>query len=369
MIDLPEFSETYTEAREKFMMAAENVNATLTAHKHPTETGPKGESLFLDVARIGNRFAKRVLVVGSGTHGIEGYAGSAAQIHWLKNFAPEFMDEDIAVLLLHAHNPWGFAHDLRCTEENVDLNRNFVDFDKPLPVNDKYKLVHTLISKEQWNEQEIEETFQELSNLREEIGEQEFSNAFNGGQYIYPDGIFYGGARQQWSNKIFRHVIQENLAEVSDAAIIDLHTGIGPEDGHVFLCFHPSFSEGYQRARAWWGDRAVNREGVTHKAVAHYQGLLVDAFVDMLPNQNTTAVVVEFGTLPRHAMQRASMAARWLWASRTCDNKLRDIIMKEIREAFYPDTLSWRTGVLKQSHEIIDRAIAGLRNNHTLDSN
>ena len=98
---------------------------------------------------------------------------------------------------------------------------------------------------------------------------------------------------------------------------------------------------------------------MTHKAVARYQGLLVDAFVAMLPEAETTAVVVEFGTLPRPRMQRASMAARWLWSTRT-PTWLRATLMRDIREAFYPSAPDWRAGVLVQSREIFDRALAGL---------
>lgn len=360
MLELTAFSENYTEARDKFLKSAQRINASLSSIKHPDQTGPNNEQLFLDTAWIGEKKAKNVLVVGCGTHGIEGYSGSAAQTNWMNHFAPGNLDKDTALLFLHAHNPWGFAHALRFTEENVDLNRNFVDFSKPLPKNEGYVAVHNLIDHEKWEDSKLEETFESVSKLREEIGEQAFSDAFNGGQYTHSNGIFYGGVREQWSNKAFRRAIRENLNGVNNAAIIDFHSGIGPERGHVFLCFHEPSTPAYERARAWWGERAVNREGVTHKAVAKYQGLLVDAFVDMLPGRDTTAVVVEFGTLPRPAMQRASMAARWLWASNTQDSELRAQLMLDIREAFYPSSPEWRAGVLEQSKEIIDRAVAGL---------
>ena len=41
----------------------------------------------------------------------------------------------------------GFAHALWFTEENVDLNRNFVDFSQPLPQNPRYAEVHALIAR------------------------------------------------------------------------------------------------------------------------------------------------------------------------------------------------------------------------------
>ncbi|MBB1604807.1 M14 family metallopeptidase [Variovorax sp. UMC13] len=366
MNSLSVFSETYAEARSKFLEAARAAGAALTEYRHPAQVGPAGEALCLDVARLGPADARHVLAVGCGTHGIEGYSGSAAQTHWLRRFRPGHLPADTAVLFFHAHNPWGFAHALRFTEENVDLNRNFVDFGRPLPANPGYAQVHALIDQADWDEDEVPRLFERLSALREAVGEQRYSDAFNGGQYTHDDGIFYGGAREQWSNKAFRQAVADHLQVAESAAFIDFHTGIGPERGHVFLCFHAPGSAPYERARRWWGERAVNREGVTHKAVANYQGLLVDAFVALLPARRTTAVVVEFGTLPRPQMQRASMAARWLWATRHADDRteagraLRARLMQDIREAFYPAAPDWRAGVLAQSEDIIDRALAGV---------
>ncbi len=354
-----EFSDTYVQAREKFLAAAEDAGAVVSSDRHDSQTGPAGEGLFLDVARIGPKDARHVLVVGCGTHGIEGYSGSAVQTHWLNRWDRELPD-GVGVLFFHAHNPWGFAHALRFTEENVDLNRNFVDFSKGPPGNAGYGRVHDIIGFEAWSEARVETLFADLARYREEIGEQAFSDAFNGGQYTHPGGIFYGGERVQWSNHAFRRAVQSHLHGVRSAALIDFHTGIGPADGHVFLCFHPQGSASHGRARRWWGERAVNREGVTHKAVANYQGLLVDAFVAMQPGVDTTAVVVEFGTLPRDKMQRASIAASWLWSHQEASEDIRSVLMADIRNAFYPSDPFWRQRVLVQGKEIIDRAVAGM---------
>jgi len=356
------FSESYQDAREKFLAAADAAGASLTSYRHPEQLGPAGEALYLDVARLGDGKAKRVLAVGCGTHGIEGYPGSAAQTAWLQGFQPDSLPGDVGVLFFHAHNPWGFAHALRFTEEHVDLNRNFIDFTLPPPDNAEYSEVHAIIDQPNWDEAQIEHMFEQLSQLREAWGEQLYSDAFNGGQYSHPDGIFYGGTREQWSNQAFRRAVADHLRHASAAAFVDLHTGIGPPRGHVFLCFHPPGSEAYERARSWWGERAVNRDGVTHKAVANYRGLLVDAFVSLLPEAATTAVVVEFGTLSRQQMQRASMAARWLWATREngADTVQRESLMRDVREAFYPSSPQWREAVLEQSKEIIDRGLAGI---------
>src|SRR3546814_17471906 len=45
------------------------------------------------------------------------------------------------MLFVHAVNPFGFAHMLRVNENNVDLNRNFLDFAAPLPPNPVYAAI------------------------------------------------------------------------------------------------------------------------------------------------------------------------------------------------------------------------------------
>jgi len=358
---LDAFSETYVDARAKFLAAAARHNAKIVSYEHDSAHGPAGERLFFDVAHVGNPAATRILVVGSGTHGNEGYSGSAAQTHWLNTLVvPGALPDHVAVVFFHAHNPWGFAHALRYTEEHVDLNRNFIDFSQPLPQNDGYAQVHPLLDFPVWDDATVAAGFARIDAWRESVGEQAFSDAFNGGQYTHADGIFYGGVREQWSNRTFRRAVAEHLGGATEVAFIDFHTGIGPRDGHVFLCFHPEGSPGHRKAQAWWGDRAVNREGVTHKALATYQGLLIDAFVNMLAPCPTTATVVEFGTLPRPGMQRASLAMRWLWAHPDADMDLRARLMHEIREAFYPSSATWRAAVRDQSHTIIQQAVDGL---------
>ncbi|MEJ0064575.1 MAG: DUF2817 domain-containing protein [Caulobacteraceae bacterium] len=40
--------------------------------------------------------------------------------------------------MIHAINPYGFAWLRRVTEENIDLNRNWIDFSQPPPANPGY---------------------------------------------------------------------------------------------------------------------------------------------------------------------------------------------------------------------------------------
>lgn len=327
---------------------------------HQDAAGAGGEALYLDIGIFGDPAAARVLVAGSGTHGVEGYAGSAAQSAWILGGGPEALPADVAVVCTHAHNPWGFAHGQRVTEENVDLNRNFTAHRGAYPDNPGYKLLHPRITPREWDEAHIGAIFEALDAFRSEHGEQAFSDAYNGGQYSHADGIFFGGHREQWAHAALREAIGTHAGHAKMAAMIDFHTGIGPFLGHIFLGFHAPDSAAYARARAWWGERAVNRDGVNHKAVAHYRGLLVDAFCDWLPGAQTTATVVEFGTRPRPAMQRVTLAGRWLFYHGAAQPQQAAQVRADYLDAFYPADPRWRAAVLTQSREIIDRAVAGL---------
>ncbi len=353
MPDLSAFSRSYAEARSKFLEVA---GPRVKNYCHSDEKGPAGEDLYLDIAVLGSPDASRILAVGCGTHGIEGYPGSAALTHWLRSGGAKRIPADTAVVFLHAHNPWGFAHKTRVTEENVDLNRNFVDFGAPLPRNPGYEEVHKITTPARWDEPSVAAVFQRLAEFRRRVGEQAFSDAFNGGQYTHRDGVYFGGEREQWSNRTFRAAVSGFLSNAKKIAFVDLHTGIGPRYDHIYLCFHPPGSPGYERARAWWGERAVNREGVTHKALAVYSGLLIDAFEAMLATAELTTLVVEFGTLERERVQRAALLQRWLRFHGPGTQEL----LCEYEEAYYPSEPRWRTAVLEQSLELLDRGVRGV---------
>ena len=360
MADVSIYCATYSEARRRFIDAARASGAQLAHYPHPHARGPGGEALYLDAATLGRPDAPNVMVIGSGTHGIEGYTGSAAQSAWMADGGARRIPAGTALVLLHALNPWGFAHGQRVTEENVDLNRNFVDHTKPCPENPGYGELHPRISPEGWDEASIVGVFAALDAFRDRYGEQAFSDALNGGQYSHPDGLFFGGQRAQWANSAFRNAVRTHAGHARRAAIIDLHTGIGPYLDHVFLCFHEPGSPAYERARAWWGERAVNRQGSTHKALAHYRGLLIDAFQAELPQAETTAVVVEFGTRTRVEMQRAGISLRWLRCHEQRAPELARAVRAEYVEAFYPSDPHWREAVLAQSRVFFDQAVAGI---------
>jgi Protein of unknown function (DUF2817) len=124
------FSENYPEARSKFIEAVKDAGGAASRYLLDRR-GPDGGELSTDVAWFGPRDAKRVFVTISGTHGVEGFYGSATQIEWLRRGEVGRLPPGSASLLIHAINPFGFAWLRRTNEDNIDINRNWVDFGRP----------------------------------------------------------------------------------------------------------------------------------------------------------------------------------------------------------------------------------------------
>ena len=81
--------------------------------------------LTIDVAVLGDAAsAPAVFLHTSGTHGVEGFAGSAIQVAYLRSGRPP--PANVALVLVHGVNAHGFAEGRRWTERGVDLNRNFI---------------------------------------------------------------------------------------------------------------------------------------------------------------------------------------------------------------------------------------------------
>lgn len=111
------FSDSYWESRERFRFEVQVLNGT----NIPLEVV---DGLTMDVGIINEEnCGNSALVVLSGTHGVEGYAGGAVQLGLLRSL-PKHKDNKQCIVLVHALNPFGWAMLRRWNENGVDLNRN-----------------------------------------------------------------------------------------------------------------------------------------------------------------------------------------------------------------------------------------------------
>ena len=144
------------------------------------------------------RCAEKILIVSSGCHGVEGFAGSGIQARRAAGWRlarPGARGRRQPSCHIHALNPYGFSHLHRTTHENVDLNRNFHDFSKPLPRNDSYREVHPLLLPEQWPPPPDNEAA--LMELMQSTGVKALQAVVARGQHEFADGLFFGGSEPQ----------------------------------------------------------------------------------------------------------------------------------------------------------------------------
>ena len=85
------FSASYREARERFLRLAAARSVTVDSRVLPRLTGLEGEPLATDVVRLGPAGARRLLVLTSGTHGVEGFCGSCSRMTRRISSRPFFM--------------------------------------------------------------------------------------------------------------------------------------------------------------------------------------------------------------------------------------------------------------------------------------
>ena len=140
----------YQQARAAFLDAAASGSASINHYDHPL-TGPDGRPLATDVAVLGAPDAPTQLLVISGTHGVEGFAGSMCQTAWLRDGVD--IPDGLGIVLIHAINPYGFAWVRRVNEDNVDLNRNGIDFAAPLPENAGYDELADALVPSTWDDE------------------------------------------------------------------------------------------------------------------------------------------------------------------------------------------------------------------------
>jgi hypothetical protein len=339
------FADNYDEARAKFITAARSMNAVLHSYELPDYRGPKGERLTTDVATIGKSGAENVFLVISGTHGVEGFAGSGCQVGMLQDQIFTGIPENTLIVLVHSLNPYGFAWLRRVNEENVDLNRNFQDFRTELPSAKAYEELHDLLIPLDWEGDARREADFELDKIIENRGLKEIQIAVQRGQYSRPDGLFYGGERASWSNETLRQIIKQHIPVSTKKLVsIDIHTGLGP-CGYGELIFAGSSNVDYERCRQWFGESVTNPI-LGDSVTARVLGTVTEVFAFLPPGIEVGSVALEFGTRPMSEVLQALRADHWLHSRGNGQRShLYNSIKNQIKRAFYTDARRWKAAV------------------------
>lgn len=356
------YAASFLDARAKFLASAKTSGGIVETISNPHAQGPDNEELSADIAYFGASGADTFLVMLAGTHGSEGYAASPILIALMQSGLLQALPSGIAVLLVHAINPYGFAHTSRTNENNVDLNRNFIDFSKSIPPNPGYSELHPYLCPPDRSEAGMADAQTQIDKWIEANGHGAFMSSVFNGQYEEPKGVMFGGRQREWSNHMLEWVARTYLGQARKIAFIDWHTGLGTYGNPFFLCFNDYRSAEWERCCAWWGrDQIENLGGFDGADRPRYSGLVFQGMQRFCSQAEFAGAVIEFGTTPPEATIRGLQLDNCLrFAGDSLNDVRRAALQAEIMESFCPLDPVWRVQVVEKALAIIGSALNGL---------
>ena len=350
------FSVSYEAARDRFREAARAAAAPL--ERHPLAgRGPDDCELTVDVALVGARNPRRAVVVSSGLHGVEGAFGSAVQLAWLRRLrnGAVSIPGGTLVVLLHAVNPFGFAWRRRANEDNVDLNRNFLDDGETYGgVPEHYDSVHDLLNPA------TPPSRLDVFRLRaawavRRHGLSALQDAVATGQYEQPRGLFFGGRGAAASTRLVRERFRSWTRAADAVAHLDLHTGLGAYADYRLLVEPPHAHDlGWYRSRfdpervaAVGGDTPYAARGVMGAWLARHVG-----------SRRYRFACLEFGTYAPLRVLAALRAENRAHHHCAPGAAAYERAKRKLVECFCPASRLWRRKALGRALEVIGQAVA-----------
>lgn len=354
------FPADYRAGRAAFRAAAEAAGARLETYPSGS-TGPDGDPVFTDVALLGRPDAPHLLLCNSATHGVEGFCGSGVFTGWLASGEAAKLPDNVRVVLIHALNCHGFAWLRRVTEENVDLNRNFVDHANGHPENREYGKLHETVLPEEWTDRTVAGMTEKLERYANEHSLYRLQSVLTGGQYDHSDGIFYGGRAPTVAHRRFMEIADAHVIGARHVLFLDWHTGLGPYGTAELMGMTRPGSDHGNRVSAWFrSGLATPSEGQSSSAAL--TGTIGSGLRRRLSETDTgiTSLTVEFGTYPMREVLMPLIADNWLHAKGDPDSDLGRTIKAQVRRALYPDEDDWKELVWVRGRQILRRGVRGL---------
>jgi len=249
--------------------------------------------LFLD-----NKTSKTLHILISGTHGVEGYAGSAIQFQTLQNLldkSENVSEQTISYLIIHSLNPYGFKNNRRCTKNNVDLNRNYLQANEFGNVNYPEE-IFTLISTFLYSFQFIFLFFCTLFKF----GYTKSREYIVKGQYNYKKGLFYGGEKREQNIDVLENILSiVDYNDLNDIYIFDIHTGLGKYGNLSVMVTQEETFQNLKDVPLNSTTKLVNM--CSDNMYKESKGSIIDGVCNYIVTKNTTKpniypIILEYGT-------------------------------------------------------------------------
>lgn len=347
------FCTDYFQAREAFAAAVRRLDGDWEAIPI-SDQGPDQQILYCDVGTLGQRTARRQLLVTSGLHGVEGWFGSAGQMAMLDYWQRSGLPADTRVVVAHVLNPFGMVWNRRTDEVNIDLNRNFRLPDRTYVACDPlYRKLHDFLNPQKepsgyplfLAEAGLKVLKYGLEPLREAIGK---------GQYEYPEGLFFGGRYGSATVRMIADWWNHWLGESQEILHLDLHTGLGKQSGYKLLG-SPAMSE--QSHKRWAGHFGQDVVEATPLKQTGYstQGDFGNWGEANRVGRDYQYFCAEFGTYSPtwmlHVLRQENFAHYHLARDDPHFNRAK----QQINDAFCPASPAWRAQAIEGVQQLSER--------------
>jgi len=355
------FPATYASSRARFRSYLDAVGSRWPGARLRSHVLQDGEELSIDWITAGASEPRRLFILTTGLHGIEGYVGAAMLALFVDEFLPHLDPGDTGLLLVHAINPWGMTHRRRCNAHHVDLNRNFVARWEGLEeTNPDYERVLALLHRprplESWPVANLRFVGAVL-RLMLELGVSRGRNAILAGQYRHEEGFYFGGRGLQEETRVMMGLMEEALAGHAQVVHLDIHTGYGPRDQMSIV--HPT---GVPGTSAEW-ERKLGYPLVVRTDPAEFYTILGDMTDtwyalrnDRFPGRRVYAASFEFGTFGDSLFAeirslRASALQNQLEVCGVANRSAGERMRREYEEQYYPSDPAWREKAIRDARQ------------------
>ncbi len=400
------FSQDYYEACDKFRHAVdEHPKMKLFSLKLDLDADGEdaNDDLTIDIGLL-PRSKQKVLIHISGTHGVEGFPGSAIQTSLLLNSTTAMKMDDNhkdkalpTIVFVHALNPYGFSKLRRFNENNVDLNRNFMtpnQFEEvkagdPNHVGyvDMMDFINPTKSLEtkfkyRWDDFFYPQAFYAIAKN----GFYKMKQCLVSGNYHFPKTLFYGGEKMEQSHKLLKEFLLTHLdtKNLDAVGILDVHSGLGKsgfdtiglsgvghekeEASQIFGLSEPGHfhlpEKNHDNDTDTNTDADSDADSDADNALSGYDkvtGLLPEGLTEQVfpSSKKVYSVVQEFGTLPGMLVFKAMRAENAMYHY---DGKNRHPKYSQaLRDAFYFDkNPEWKNKVITRGQEVFNQLYSHL---------
>lgn len=351
------FSPDYAVARDRFRHAARQRGWDLE-HFELGQPGPHGEELTVDVARTVPSDASSTLVVSSGVHGVEAYFGSAVQIALMELSHWELPASQAAVFI-HGLNPYGFAWRRRFNESNVDLNRNFLlpgEAFRGSPT--KYAELNLLLNPSHPPSRYDFFLPRALWAIVRQ-GMPALRQAIAGGQYDYPQGLFFGGHHHEWSVELVQTHLPRWVGANRPVVHLDFHTGLGEMATHRLLIDYDLTSRQRDQLTRWFG--AGSFEASDSRDIAYdSRGGFGQWAVASHASSDYLFLCAEFGTYSPLRVLSGLREENQAFHHCPAGSALLQRARERLQELFCPASPEWRRDVTVDAVQLVHQAAVGL---------